>query len=290
MPPKSRKVKQDPTKAEESEVSVEGKPEVVVAAAPEEKIEKKEWRKTNIDLTYDEVESDDDDSADGSSPALESAGFKATAEAAKPSVGHILESEKYRKLNEEKFKDFSNNDLLNVLMVRGLDNQNPTLFGSCRKLFSKLNFEKLDKYSEGGERFSRNNSSQGPSFGRGGYRGGSSRGGGGDYGYSRGGGRGFFSGNGNGNGGYGGRGGGNGNNNRFDRDNSGGGRFDRDNSNGPSRFDRDNGGGPSRFSTPDQTQDTDRTNENDTSNPTPGFRNRISTNTRGRPLMTKQFS
>jgi len=44
-------------------------------------------------------------------------------------------------MNEEKFASASNNDLLSVLMVRGIDSQNPILFGTIKTLYSKLNFD-----------------------------------------------------------------------------------------------------------------------------------------------------
>lgn len=53
---------------------------------------------------------------------------------------YVLDTEKYRKLNNEKFKEFTHNDLLNVLMVRGCDEQNPVLFGNALSLYKKLNF------------------------------------------------------------------------------------------------------------------------------------------------------
>jgi hypothetical protein len=53
---------------------------------------------------------------------------------------YVVDSDKYRKLNVEKLSSFSNNDLLNVLMVRGIDGQNPTLFGATKRLYAQLNF------------------------------------------------------------------------------------------------------------------------------------------------------
>jgi len=50
-----------------------------------------------------------------------------------------LDSEKYRKLNSEKCNDISNNDLLCILMVRGMDSQNPVMFGDAKRLYEKIN-------------------------------------------------------------------------------------------------------------------------------------------------------
>lgn len=55
--------------------------------------------------------------------------------------GYIVDTTKYRKLNDEKFKDISTNDLLNILMVRGIDGQNHILFADARRLYTRLNFD-----------------------------------------------------------------------------------------------------------------------------------------------------
>jgi hypothetical protein len=51
-----------------------------------------------------------------------------------------LDTEKYKKLDDAKFNGISNNDLLSVLMYRGLETQNPSLFGGAKKLYCRINF------------------------------------------------------------------------------------------------------------------------------------------------------
>ena len=65
---------------------------------------------------------------------------------------YVVDSDKYRKMNEDKFKDVSNNDMLNILMVRALDSQNPTLFGDTQRLYKKLNFESVNRFNRNNHR------------------------------------------------------------------------------------------------------------------------------------------
>ena len=193
MPPKSIKSKVDVRKTED----------------------KSDLERKNVDLTYEEVEVDNDElSEDGKEVAPEArqphkqiykrdpefhnsrtdtggSGETQQGKGGAERTGYILDSEKYRKLNDEKFKDIPSNELLNILMVRGLDNQNPTLFNGARTIYCKLNFEKfgrsdmpdpLNKYGSG----SRPDTNR-PRYGGGG-------GGGGGGGYRGGGGRGRGSG------------------------------------------------------------------------------------------------
>lgn len=50
-----------------------------------------------------------------------------------------FDSEKYKQLDNEKYSTVTNNELLSILMARGLSTQNPILFADCKRLFMKLN-------------------------------------------------------------------------------------------------------------------------------------------------------
>ncbi len=53
-----------------------------------------------------------------------------------------------RKLNNEKFKEYDTNTLLKVLMVRGKDVQNPTIYDFAKNALLKLNFERPERHDQ----------------------------------------------------------------------------------------------------------------------------------------------
>jgi hypothetical protein len=84
----------------------------------------------------------------------------------KPTSIADFDHDEYAKLDEDELCDYDTMDLLKVLMVRGINNNNPTLFAKAKSLLKELNFEE--------EPFNNRESRYGEdSFrGRGGYRGG----------------------------------------------------------------------------------------------------------------------
>ena len=60
--------------------------------------------------------------------------------------GFILDTDKYSKMDKELFNNISINDLMCILMVRGINNQNPILFSNIKRLYEKLNYIKSNTY------------------------------------------------------------------------------------------------------------------------------------------------
>lgn len=81
-----------------------------------------------------------------------------------------FDHDEYIKLDEDELSDYDTMDLIKVLMVRGISNNNPTLFSRAKNLLKELNFETEDihkSFNSDTHRYS-NDSFRG---GRGGYRG-----------------------------------------------------------------------------------------------------------------------
>jgi len=81
--------------------------------------------------------------------------------------GYILDTERYKTLNDSKFSDVTDNDLINLLMYRGLSNNNPVIFAGMKSIYEKLN--SITSEINPGEKFEKNDNFRGR--GNGNYRG-----------------------------------------------------------------------------------------------------------------------